>query len=174
MDRIAALQRFTERLSLPVSWKLIVNRFNTIQNMEKQSAAGRPIIQLYHAINELGHSNKIIESIMQHGFRIGPACNKGYGVYLANHSRYSLNWACKQPVLICDVIYEPSEVKRYRSELMSPHWDSEYVVTNPKLILPRYVLEYDIQRPNDEWLPEGTYGYVPRGGLAASYAIKPK
>ena len=104
----------------------------------------KPVLQLYHALKPY-NLEEITKSIMNKGFIIGSARNKGLGVYLANHSRYSAFWAgSRSGVIVCNVIYDPRYVKRYRSEIKSPIYDSEYVVENPKLIFPKYLIKYDL------------------------------
>lgn len=112
---------------------------NQFKRLNRTSA---PIMQLYHAQRDRDHS----ESICRSGFHCSLYGNKGVGVYLANHSRYAWNWASpRNPVLICDVIADDERISRYRSEIISPTWDSEYVVRAPELVYPRYILKYEIE-----------------------------
>lgn len=141
-----AVQRFIERLSLPdgLSFKLVDCSENANDAMRDEFSRQKgvyEVLQLYHA--QTGRDNS--ESICNTGFRYSYYGNKGIGVYLANHSRYSWNWAGSSlPVLICDVIADDKRISRYRSEVYSPTWNSEYVVADSKLIYPRYILRYEI------------------------------
>lgn len=154
MDR--AIQRFVMRLSLPngLLFRLIdcrENDNNTLfekfnsqkQAFENSRRNAHPVkmLQLYHG--QRGEDNS--ESICNIGFHLSYYGNKGVGVYLANHSRYAWNWAgTSNPVLICDVIADDGGISRFRSEIYSPTWNSEYVVSDPALVYPRYVLRYEI------------------------------
>lgn len=169
--RDQAIQRFVTRLSLPDGFvfKLIHCHENANESLAQKFYAKiqtHKILQLYHAIRDGAKSLKgmdVAESICNNGFRIGPAGNKGRGVYLANHSRYSWNWASMEnPVLICDVIADSRLVTRHRSEILSPIMNSEYVVCDPELVFPRYVLEYKVEGEiTDDILDR--IGYVQHG-----------
>lgn len=113
----------------------------------------KKILTLYHATDEL----KNYRSIMEHGFYIGSACNKGYGVYLANHGRYSAFWTGGEYVLACDVIYDKDKVKRYRSEVKCESYDSEYVVTDTSLLYPRYLINYKLTIDKEYYREYGLY-----------------
>jgi hypothetical protein len=145
--------RFVERLRLNdfIKFNPKIDIVSVVENDNKEmyeswksKAEGKRVLSLYHATDKLSN----YQSIMKHGFYIGSACNKGYGVYLANHGRYSSFWAGGKYVLHCDVIYDKEKVKRYRSEVECSLYDSEYVVTDPSLIFPRYLINYklDIHR----------------------------
>ena len=116
------------------------------------------------------HRLDIANSIEKNGFWISLYGNKGPGVYFANHSRYSLTWGLRN-VMICDVIADPRYVKRYKSEIISGSkqgMDSEYVVTDPSIIKPKYYIEYKynknvvidiIKYHNDNiFVPHGQFG----------------
>lgn len=159
--------RFIDRLSLgelsKYSPKLDIL---SIQENKKKfddweaKSKGEKILTLYHATDDI----KKYRSIMKHGFYIGSACNKGYGVYLANHGRYSAFWAGGKYVLACDVIYDKDNVKRYRSEVKCHRYNSEYVVKDTSLIYPRYLINYrlilhkDYYRENGLYVTHGTFG----------------
>ena len=173
MDK--AIERFVKRLSLPEGFlfkmisckenKNAINKFKSeISRFNKESKgsdnlASVKILQLYHAQRTGDNS----ESICNEGFYSFYG-NKGRGVYLANHSRYSWNWAGTiDPVLICDVIADDSRISRYRSEIYSPKWDSEYVC-HPLVVFPKYVLKYEIQgKFTDEIARQ--IGYVKHGSF---------
>ena len=129
-------------------------------------AKGKKIIQLYHSSQNIIYKpEEVINSIFKNGFNIGSACNKGYGVYLASHSMYSFRWGgCH--TFIADVIVEcdqdknkekekekPFDIERFISEIYSPCNNSEYVISNPKLIYPRYYLEYEV-KPIEKYDPK--------------------
>jgi hypothetical protein len=90
-------------------------------------------------------------------------------VYLANHSRYAWNWSgTRNPVLICDVIADDERISRFRSEIYSPTWNSEYVISDPVLVYPRYILSYEIDgvitlEMHDQigYVKNGKFGCVP-------------
>lgn len=141
-----AIERFVSRLSLPTGGRAQVLdcRFNTYVSPYFQSAEKtHQVIQLYHAQRGIrDHS----DAICREGFNVTLFGNKGSGVYLANHSRYSWDWAFPgNPVLICNVIVDPEQIQRYRSEIYAPEWDSEYVIKDPRIIYPKYILHYKIE-----------------------------
>jgi len=165
-----AIQRFVTLLNLPdgLSFTLIDCRENENHIMlDKFNNRNRvnKILQLYHAQVDSDNS----ESICNRGFHFSIYGNKGVGVYLANHSRYSWNWASpRNPVLICEVIAKKGRISRYRSEIFSPIWDSEYVVKDPELVYPRYILKYKIEgeisrQTIDQigYVKHGEFGCVP-------------
>lgn len=186
-----AIQRFVTRLNLPdgSSFTLVncmenkndimLNKFNSNTNANK-------ILQLYHAQKDCDNS----ESICNTGFRCSYYGNKGVGVYLANHSRYSWNWASsRNPVFICEVIANEERISRYRSEVISPIWNSEYVVKDPELVYPRYILKYEIEgeMPHQRldqigYVKHGEFGCVPcdseffgdRKGIRCDCKLEPK
>ena len=149
---IRAIERFARRLSVPQStacpftFKVTRCIENVDDTLDKRFGAARDsgkhrILQLYHAVRQENDWH----GICREGFRMGSYGNKGPGVYFANHARYSWHWATTAcPVLICDVIADPEFVKRFKSEIYSPTWDSEYVVSNPSLIYPKYILSYTV------------------------------
>jgi len=180
MDR--AIQRFIMRLSLPDSLSIrlidcrennndtMLDKFNSqkraykvsqLYNTLKASNNADPIkiLQLYHGQSDSDNS----ESICNTGFHHSCYGNKGVGVYLANHSRYAWNWAgTRNPVIVCDVIADDRRVSRFRSEIYSPTWNSEYVVNDPVLVYPRYILRYEIDGSMPREIP-GQIGYVEHG-----------
>jgi len=150
----SSITRFSNRLSLPkhLDFKLksIVGNYNkqVIQNFNNK-CKNKQILELYHS----SRKSEAINEIMEKGFVItnSRGGNKGVGIYLANHSRYSM-WAGNPfHVFICHVIADNNFVKRYKSEINStkcivPKWDSEFVVSEPELILPKYLLMFDIEK----------------------------
>jgi hypothetical protein len=164
-----ALNRFERRLSLPEKWKFVVVHCEENNNpkLKKKFREHKhtSVLELYHATRDIDPS-VVMHSIMTSGFRPGTKGNKGYGIYLANHSRYSFNWGNGYHVLICHVINDPKLVERYRSEIYSPTWDSEYVVKDNTIIYPLYYLHYDVIIPNrhtGQWYNEIKMGYVEHG-----------
>lgn len=139
-----AIQRFSTRLNLPIGLKFQVLDCKLNTNLPayfKSAEKTHRIMQLYHAQRGQDFS----DAICSKGFLFTQMGNKGSGVYLANHSRYSWNWAPHNPALICDVIVDLDRIKRYRSEIYSPQWNSEYVIKDPELIYPKYILSYQIE-----------------------------
>lgn len=159
-----AIQRFVARLNLPDGFSFMLvdcreNENDVMLDKFNNKRRANKFLQLYHAQRDSDHSGSICNT----GFHCSYYGNKGVGVYLANHSRYAWNWASpKNPVLICEVIADEERISRYRSEIFSPTWDSEYVVNDPELVYPRYILKYKI-----EWkMPRQTLdqiGFVKHG-----------
>lgn len=168
----SVVARFEERLYLPstMKFKLIdIEENNNPELKEKflsQITGTSQILELYHVCRNDAEANT--KSILQKGFypSYNPYNNKGTGTYFANHGRYSLTWAGQHaPVLVCHVIYNKNDklVERYKSEIYSPgSASSEYVVKNPLIIYPAYVLRYQIEGGFDR---SHNFGYVKHGGF---------
>lgn len=171
----SAILRFTERLQLPSSFKfnleycvevkndLILSKFKEHMKILDKPA---PILELYHASRD---GISAIKSISEKGFRYSyNGGNKGSGVYLANHSRYSAFWVghCT-PVIICHVIGHDNYIQRYKSEVISPNYDSEFVITNPNAIYPKYILGYKLINFDRKFNYNryNRFGYVPHGAF---------
>lgn len=138
--------RFIKRLSLPphVSFKL--------KKFEMYEEPNKGCLILYHAIRDTCGQTKydIAKSIKEHGFYSSLYGNKGVGVYLANHGRYSLRWA-HPPLLICQVEPNDGYVKRFRSEIYSPGiHNSEYVVTCSSKVKAIGLIDYDVDKSFDD------------------------
>jgi hypothetical protein len=160
-----AIERFLNRLDLPngISAKVINCKENTNSSLENrflEQKEKHPLLQLYHGLS----NTHDLQSIFNQGFYPGPARNKGIGIYLANHSRYSLLWASPNlPVIICDVIGNPLLMTRHRSEVRSPRKSaSEYVIIDPKIIYPKYALTYEVKAKLSD-LIQGKSIYVQGG-----------
>lgn len=153
------VNRFIDRMNINGIFNIINIEENKNQKLLEKwldLKENNKVLQLYHSIRDFDYLEKK-DSIFNNGFYIGCADNKGYGVYLANHSRYSAFWAGSYTgVLVCDVIYDSKYIKRCKSEIYSPIHDSEYVVSKPELIFPRYYIKYSFE--TDENVP-----YVKRG-----------
>lgn len=130
------------------------------------------MLELYHSTRYSDYEERI-NSMLLNGIIIqyNNYNNKGYGIYLANHSRYSIHWSYSQHVLICRVIYDEKYVNRYRSEIEYPNWNSEYVITKEDLIYPLYFLEYDVTIPQNEY---DNFGYTKHGNFGCEICDKIK
>lgn len=149
------INRFINRLYLN-DLRYNITFFKNNNNQNKLRNTNKQVLQLYHSIREDDRDKQraIVDDIFMNGFKV---LNHGYnykgdGVYLAAHSRYSCFWGRKN-VIICDIIVEPmlfkrpgtnDKIKRFISEIYSPYNNSEYVVTDPTLIIPRCYFEYDL------------------------------
>ncbi len=163
-----SLKRFISRMALHENQKFIIKSIKELQppvNFIKH-AQNKPILELYHKTRETDDNGKWnFKNIETHGFMISRYGNKGPGVYMANHGRYSYSWggldiSGYNNVIICKVIYDPAYVFRYRSELNSPNFNSEYKITNTELIYPQYFIEYDVpgKRIASGWVEHGKFG----------------
>lgn len=76
-----------------------------------------------------------------------------------NHSRYSIWAGTPLHVIVCYVIADDNFVKRYKSELKSKPWNSEFIVTNPDIIYPKYLFNFrlNILDQNKNW---ADFGYA--------------
>ncbi|XWV25969.1 putative orfan [Tupanvirus soda lake] len=147
---LSSIIKFNNRISLPkhLDFKLknaqindnkeILNNFNKHRN-------GRPILELYHASR---FGSTAVNFILKDGFKLSFGGNKGNGIYLANHGRYSIWAGYPYHVIICHVIADQDYVKRFKSEIKSDTWDSEFLVSNPNLIYPRYIINYELENKN--------------------------
>jgi len=147
-----SIERFINRLHLKPELKSKVRIIKIHEINKSFDDKGFGKIELYHSPRSIGIGIGIddtINSIIKNGFMIQPFLiqNKGRGIYFANHSRYAWLWGGPK-VMICDVIANPKYIKRFRSEIDSgsEFCNSEYVITDPSIIFPKYVLEYEIER----------------------------
>jgi hypothetical protein len=145
---IKAVDRFITRLHLPADVKVNIQ---SIRELNCKPTKSHSMIELYHSprCTQFGvELDDVITSIETNGFVIhNTTANKGKGIYFANHSRYAWLWG-GSTVMICHVLDNPSHIKRYRSEVESgsTSCNSEYVVNNPDIIYPQYLLKYSIDR----------------------------
>lgn len=173
----AAINRFVHRLSLPEKSKFILEWCQGIDNAMLESRFEQirirynkaPIIELYHSSR---YDQSHIDYICRYGLAIGAYGNKGPGAYLANHGRYSWAWAgTNLPVVICDVVAADDIVKRYKSEIMSPVYDSEFRVINNSAVLPRYLLKYSVKSDECIW-DEDKFGFTKPGNFDCTVCDK--
>ncbi len=130
--------RFLDRLAQPSGAIFRVINFRTYSPKTN-------CLELYHCLRNdysMTYEEQIV-SILKHGLQPSWLGNKGSGVYLANHGRYSLRYAgYKSPVLICHIQPGP-HVECYRSEVASEStYTCEYVITDSTKIHIAYVLNY--------------------------------
>lgn len=164
-----SINRFKSRLFLNKShtFELVSIFENKIQSKHGKN---KPILELYHTIRDDTYK-EVFEKIKENNFTYGMYGNKGPGVYMANHSRYSFGWGYNDDgirnVIISDVVYQKEYVKRYRSEIYSPCFNSEYVITKPELIYPRYFITYRINSIEKNFYKNyneyENWGYVQHG-----------
>jgi|SRR3989338_3409519 len=149
------INRFIERLRLPknftfIAKNLVENKNEKLYNQYTNNLFENKTLELYHTVRSSPIDRDInpYDSIMHNGFYISPNINnKGRGVYMANHGRYSWLWgSCgkNRKAIICNVIADPDLVERYKSEIYSEIYDSEYLIKDTKIIYPKYFLEYEI------------------------------
>ena len=156
----AAINRFKARLNLPSNFTFKSRRCFEVHCISLLNRS--PTLELYHAIRSL-EPDKTVKAICRNGFKPSLRGNKGQGIYVANHSRYSAFWAGpRNPVIICHITIDERYIRRYKSEIRSPNWDSEFVIKDPHLIYPKYVLEYDLENI-DPTFDYKTVGYVDHG-----------
>ncbi len=163
-----SLNRFISRMSLNESNKFIIKSIRYMPPSKNfiKLKENKPVLELYHKTRETDYNgNWDFNSIIKNGFMLSRHGNKGYGVYMANHGRYSYSWGGydilgNNNVIICEVIYDPQDVFRYRSELVSPNFNSEYRITNPDLIYPKYFIEYNVEgkKTSYGWVDHGNFG----------------
>ena len=152
------INKFIQRLNLPKNFTFITKNFFEIKNEQlynkySNNMRGNKTLELYHTVragfDEDEDVNKIYNNIIDNGFFINYSNfnNKEMGIYMANHGRYSWLWgSCSKNrrVIICHVAADSDLVQRYKSEIYSEVHDSEYVIKDPKIVYPKYILEYEI------------------------------
>lgn len=163
-----SIKRFIQRLNLKEN-----HRFNLINiqinNSPKNNNSSKDILELYHTIRDYEYK-EIFQKIKKDNFMEGMYGNKGPGIYMANHSRYSFGWGYNDDgirnVIISEVIYDKEYVKRYRSEIYSPNFNSEYKITKSELIYPKYFVLYKIDNlEKDYYKKYENWGYVKHGNF---------
>jgi len=165
-----AINRFVQRLHLSKNLQSILD-FKIITFREFKHKHSSNALQLFHSIktSDKNELQNIIESITKIGFKASEHGNKGNGIYFTNHSRYSL-FMEGHNVMICDIIPDEQHIKRFRSEIIhgSTTINSEYLILNPQIIIPRYFIEYtccntilhNLVRANDSscYVRNGNFG----------------
>ena len=165
------MHRFISRLNLPDDAE-----FKLISYYEQPGFSGNsncynnnyPILELYHTVRNYDYNN-IFEKIKKNGFTCGMYGNKGAGVYMANHGRYSYDWGYNDDgirnVIISDVLYmDAGSVRncfRYRSEIKSNNFNSEYKITDTKTIYPKCFITYRVdnhQHNMEPYVEHGQFG----------------
>ena len=162
-----SINRFIQRLFLNEShtFELIsIVENNRPNNFKKNN---NTVLELYHTIRNSDYKD-IFEKIKENNFTYGWYGNKGEGIYMANHSRYSFGWGYNDDgirnVIISEIIYDKEYVKRYNSEIYSPYFKSEYKITKPELIFPKYFITYRINFLEKNWYKlYENWGYVEHG-----------
>ncbi|XWV24726.1 putative ORFan [Tupanvirus deep ocean] len=144
---LPSIIKFTDRISLPknTTFKLKsaqINENGNLLNKFNKHRNGKQILELYHS-SKFGTT--AVNFILKDGFKLSFGGNKGNGIYLADHGRYSVWAGYPYHVIICHVIADQKYVKRFKSEIKSEPWNSEFLVTNPDLIYPRYVINYELE-----------------------------
>jgi hypothetical protein len=131
-----------------------------------------PALELYHSARcfkrDLDESKEL--NIFRQGFRFygGGFGNKGPGSYFANHSRYAWKWGSTYwgGRVIVSHIYDLNNkgIVRFRSEVAAPSPladASEYVVRDPAIVHPRFVIDFcitgDAAPINPVFKPESRY-----------------
>ncbi len=165
-----SLERFIARLALSENQKFILKSIRHLPPSKNFIKMGenKPILELYHKTREINDDGLWdFNGIIKNGFAMSRFGNKGTGVYMANHGRYSYTWGGYDinginNVIISEVIYDPEHVFRYRSELYSPNFNSEYKITNPELIYPKYFIEYTTEGKKipSGWVQHGNFGCI--------------
>jgi len=85
------MDRFISRLNLPDDAEFKLVSYYEQPGFSNSDAHNCPILELYHTVRSYDYNN-IFEEIKKNGFTCGMYGNKGPGVYMANHGRYSYDW----------------------------------------------------------------------------------
>lgn len=157
------IQRFVKSFQLPPHFNVNILK---VTPLSRNRFTGK-CFELYHSPRvDFPTKYKIdeaVKSIKNNGFYSNHYGNKGRGVYLSSNARYQYMWlGYSTPIMICDVQYieNNNQVKRFRSEVPPGY---EYVVSDPKLIIPKYLVEYQVNGPFKELLINGNTIYTPHG-----------
>jgi hypothetical protein len=163
------IERFIKSLKVDPSSCLIKN----VVTLSTQEINETNKMELYHGtrgcMTTSYNVNKTTEKILKEGFRLpifSNYTNKRDGIYFSSHARYQYLWLTDEvPIFICDVIYKEGKVRRYRAQVST---DWEFCVTDPKLIIPRYLIYYEIQNDMKQFKESKEYQqfrsvYIPHG-----------
>jgi hypothetical protein len=141
--------RFRDRLFLPnnCAFQLKEVHFNLLPIPEwvKHNS-----VELYHATRS--DPKNAFHSICKNGFQIGLGNNKGFGVYVADHGRYSLFWGSTTEENYHHVMAfrcKVSALHQFRSEIESGsrEFNSEFVIRDPLDIWASHFISYTIDNP---------------------------
>jgi hypothetical protein len=158
----SSIQRFINRLYLNNNQQFVLKNVRVLSPSFEylKMSKDKPILELYHKVRG-NNINDIFDSIEKYGFRINRYGNKGPGIYMANHGRYSYSYDDNiYNVIISNVAYDKEFIYRYRSEKYIPNKSYEYKILNPELIYPKYMITYNIngQYDNMGYVKYGNYG----------------
>jgi len=142
------LQRFIDRLHCKEPIDLYVNNLIVNENIINKVSSG---LQLYYPTLYENHSQiqdrlKCIgkSSIFNYFDLIHSYSSAhGYNPHLYSHSRTSFMLS-RYNVFICNVKPNEEYIKRYVSEIYSPHNNNTYVIKDNKLITPLIYFEYTL------------------------------
>lgn len=169
------IKKFKKGLCLEKKYK--INIESCIEIKKNNFYSNNDFLELYHAPRPLYDSKdklkEAIEDISTNGFKIDERlCTnpKGKGVYLSSHPYYQYIWLWHHvPIFVCYV--HKSYAKRFRAELKLPnnYHDKtvkmfEYVVEDPKKVIPTYLICYKVNGNPRElydftpWIKIGEFG----------------
>src|ERR1700761_2712946 len=100
---LSSIIKFNNRISLPkyFNFKLKfaqVNDNNEMLKNFKKHKKNKPVLELYHASRD---GLTAVNSVLKYGFKLSSGGNKGKGIYLANHGRYSIWASYPYHVIVC-------------------------------------------------------------------------
>lgn len=150
MNELNIVKRFISRFEPGINPKIKGIKLNNNEEAEnnfKKLMGNKKILQLYHCTESYDYLKRA-ENIFNKGFWIGPASNKGYGVYFASHAQYSVFWGGRNHVIVCNIIVDEKHVSKHISEIYSSFNNWEYVVSKPELILPIALVEFELELIN--------------------------
>lgn len=139
------VKHFIKSLELPSTFDITIKN---VRNIDLTTVTHNSI-RLYHGVNNSDYET-VVDSITKEGFKYDKTCykNKGVGIYFSSHARYQYLWlGTRSPVIVCDILFDTNnengidEISKYHAEVSIGY---EYKITNPKLIVPRVLIEYDI------------------------------
>lgn len=136
------IQRFKRLLSLdPNKFQININNVETLNKNIINKNYIKPLnsVELYHGCRELDR----VQKIKDEGFKYtkNPFNNKGYGLYFSSRPMYQFLWMTdRNPIFVCEV-FKSESIRRYYAEIGKGY---EYVVTDTALIIPKYLIHYEV------------------------------
>jgi hypothetical protein len=140
---LLSVARFKYKINLPshLDFKLksIISNQNQklLKRFNMYRCSYKPILELYYPVK--GNVSESTE-ILNNGFKITNwySDNNNSGILLHNSPKAIIS-NIPHRVLICHVIADDFNVKRFKSE-----FGSDYLIANTNIIYPKYLLEFDI------------------------------
>lgn len=109
---------------------------------------GQPLILGYYSVTH--DPQRTVPFILKHGFQLSYNGLKGWGLRVPNSTASCALAAPNSPVIVCGIEPNPNLIRRHRAEISDSLTDSEYFVTDSRIVYPLFLARFQISVPNDK------------------------